>query len=277
MKIERIINNNVVTVFDQNKCERVMMGSGIAFKKRVGDQLDLSKVEKTFTPESKDLTERLKTLLSEIPLECMQVTEEIIHFAKKELGREIDDVIYVTLTDHIFHAIERKRQGFELKNGLLWETKQFYKEHFKIGKEALVIIQEKLGVLLTDDEAAIIAFHLVNAELGEDIPRMLEITKLMNEVLTIIKYHFQQEFDEDSLDYHRFITHLRFFAQRLFHETPIKDTDHTLFDLVTAKYPEAAQCLNKIQSFIKETYHYDLTTQEMMYLTIHIERLLRSF
>ena len=276
MKISRIINNNVVCVLDESKRERVMMGNGIAFKKRVGDELDISKIEKTFTPESKDLTERLKVLLSEIPVECMQVSEEIIRFATQQLNRELSETLYVTLTDHIFHAIERKRQGIEIKNGLLWETRRLYKEHFNIGKAALGIIQEKLDVTLADDEAAMIAFHLINGELGEEIPRMMDITKLMNEILNLIKYYFQREFDEYSLEYDRFMTHLKFFSQRLFNETPMKDEDDTLFNMVTAKYPNAAQCVVKIQNFVKEKYKYDLTTQEMMYLTIHIERLLQN-
>ena len=37
----------------------------------------------------------------------------------------------------------------------------------------------------------------------------------MKEILKMVKYHFNIEFDEESINYYRFITHLKFFTQRL--------------------------------------------------------------
>lgn len=38
---------------------------------------------------------------------------------------------------------------------------------------------------------------------------------MIQDVLNIIKYHFNIIFDDQGLDYNRFLTHLRFFMQRL--------------------------------------------------------------
>ena len=121
----------------------------------------------------------------------------------------------MSLTDHINFAIQRNKKGLDIKNALLWETKRLYKDEFAIGKQALAMVKNKTGVSLPEDEAGFIALHIVNAELNEEMPNIINITKVMQEILRIVKYHFKIEFNEESLHYYRFVTHLKFFAQRL--------------------------------------------------------------
>ena len=45
MKIAKILNNNVAVVLGDNGKEQVVMGRGLAFQKRVGDELDAVVVE----------------------------------------------------------------------------------------------------------------------------------------------------------------------------------------------------------------------------------------
>lgn len=45
MKIAKVINNNVISVIENGK-ELVIMGRGIAFQKRPGDEVDETKIEK---------------------------------------------------------------------------------------------------------------------------------------------------------------------------------------------------------------------------------------
>lgn len=273
MQIEKILNNNVVTVINEQNIELVVMGRGLAFKKRRGDYLEEDKIEKIFTLSNQKLSDKLKTLLSEIPIEHMELSEEIINFAKLHLGKMLDDSIYVSLTDHISFALERFSKGMQIKNAMLWEIKKFYKEEYEVGKAALQIIHSKLGVMLPEDEAGHIALHLVNAELNEEMPNMVNITKIMNDILNIVKHHFRLEYDEESLAYYRFITHLKFFAQRLINGTPPPDHENGLFNLVKEQYKEAFASVEKIKIYIDKTYNRELTNDEMLYLTIHIERI----
>ena len=43
MKVGKILNNNVVVVFENGKTEKIAMGRGIAFGKKVGDSIDEEK------------------------------------------------------------------------------------------------------------------------------------------------------------------------------------------------------------------------------------------
>ncbi|ATH93790.1 BglG family transcription antiterminator LicT [Bacillus glycinifermentans] len=276
MKIAKVINNNVVSVLDERDQELVVMGRGIAFQKKPGEMVDESRIEKIFRLDNKDISERFKTLLDEIPIEFMEMTEEIISLAKMRLGKKLNDSIYVSLTDHIHFAIERHKKGMDIKNALLWETKRLYKDEFAIGKEALLMIKNKTGIELPEDEAAFIALHIVNAELNEEMPNIVNITKVMQEILSIVKYHFHVDFDEESLHYYRFITHLKFFAQRLFSGSYMESKDDFLFDTVKNKYRDAYGCTNKIKQYIEKEYGWKLTSEELLYLTIHIERVVHQ-
>lgn len=143
MKIAKVINNNVISVVNEQGKELVVMGRGLAFQKKSGDDVDEARIEKVFTLDNKDVSEKFKTLLYDIPIECMEVSEEIISYAKLQLGKKLNDSIYVSLTDHINFAIQRNQKGLDIKNALLWETKRLYKDEFAIGKEALVMVKKQ--------------------------------------------------------------------------------------------------------------------------------------
>ncbi|WP_252315860.1 hypothetical protein [Sinobaca sp. H24] len=74
-----------------------------------------------------------------------------------------------------------------------------------MGLEALNMICDRFNVILPEDEAGFIALHLVNAQLNEDMMNTLDITKIIQDILTIVKYSFKMEFDESSLNYHRLL------------------------------------------------------------------------
>ncbi|WIG46827.1 PRD domain-containing protein [Bacillus halotolerans] len=276
MKIAKVINNNVISVVNEQGNELVIMGRGLAFQKKSGDEVDEARIEKVFTLDNKDVSEKFKTLLYEIPLECMEVCEDIISYAKLQLGKKLNDSIYVSLTDHINFAIQRNKKGLDIKNALLWETKRLYKDEFAIGKEALHMVKNKTGVSLPEDEAGFIALHIVNAELNEEMPNIINITKVMQEILSIVKYHFNIEFDEESLHYYRFVTHLKFFAQRLFNGTYLESQDDFLLETVKEKYHRAYDCTKKIKAYMEQEYEHKFTRDELLYLTIHIERVVKQ-
>jgi len=276
MKIDKVINNNVVSAINEEGKESVIMGRGIGFQKKPGHYIEKDKIEKMFTLENKEASEKFKTLLREVPMEVMQVTEKIIQVAKTSFQKKLNEMIYVALTDHLHFAIERHKQGIDIKNALIWEIKKLYKDEFLIGQQALDFIKEHLHIELPEDEAGFIALHIVNAELNEEVPNLLRITKIIQQVLTLVKYHFNMEFDEDSLNYFRFVTHLKFFGQRLLSDTYMEDQDDFLYEAIKEKHKEAFSCTKKIQVFFEKEYQHTLTHEEMLYLTIHIHRVVNG-
>ena len=165
MKIEKILNNNVVVSINDKGQEVIIMGRGLAFQKKIGAEINEGNIEKIFTITNKDITDKFQQLLQEIPSEYMLLSEKIITYAKSELGKKLNESIFISLTDHINSTIDRYKNGIQLKNALLWDIKRLYKDEFCIGVEALKMIKEDLNIELPEDEAAFIALHIVNAEL----------------------------------------------------------------------------------------------------------------
>ncbi|WP_317177481.1 BglG family transcription antiterminator LicT [Pectobacterium sp. HCp5_1] len=272
MKIAKILNNNVVTVIDENNNESVVMGRGLGFKKHSGDLLDEMLIERVFVMKSGELTSRLQELLSEIPMDVITTADKIILLAKERLPGKLQNSVYISLTDHCHFAIERHKQGVDIRNVLLWEIKRLYPKEFAVGLEALDIIEQRLAVRLPEDEAGFIALHLVNAQLDSEMPEVLQITKIMQEILNIVKYQLSLDYNEQALSYHRFVTHLKFFAQRLIGKSTVFSDDESLHDVVKERYQLSYRCAEKIQVHIVQKYQYTLTKEELMFLTIHIER-----
>lgn len=272
MVIEKILNNNVVITTDENDKEIVVMGRGIAFKKRTGDHIPKDMVDKVFKLSDPDMSYKFKELISDIPLKYMELSNEIISNAKEKLGKRLNDSIYISLTDHMYTAIERAKEGINVKNALLWDIKRFYKEEFIIGLETLDYIEKNFEVRLPDDEAGFIALHIVNAQMDQDIEIIYEITHIMQEVTNIVKYYYGITFDEESVYYYRFITHLKYFAERFLKNTSYENNEDDLLDVIKVKYKNAYNCIEKIDEFMNKKYNYRLTDEEKLYLTIHVER-----
>lgn len=275
MKVEKILNNNVVVIHDEKGIEKIVMGRGLAFKKKIGDEIDAKMIDKEFYMVNPEVKNRFQELVVDISLEYLELGEEIVAYAKMHLGRKLNDSVYISIIDHMYTAIIRFQEGIVVKNALLWDTKRFYPDEFNVGRQALDMIKEKFSIQLPDDEAGFIALHIVNAQMDENLEDVYEITKVMQEMSNIIKYFFNVEFDEDSVYFYRFITHLKFFAQRLVNgNTYTSEAEDDLLEVLKIKYKNAYDCVLKITQFIAEKYSYIISNEEKLYLTIHIERVI---
>lgn len=275
MRITRIINNNVICAVNERNQERILLGSGIGFQKKKGDKVDKGKIEKEFFLKSKNVAGKLYSLLAQIPMEHMRVTENIIKYAKETLNYEFNENIYILLTDHISFSISRHASGMDFSNAFLWEVKRFYCDEFKVGLKALSIIKEELNVELPEDEAAAIAMHIVNSELGSESNKdVIKITEFIQNVLNIIRYQYKIDFDEEDVYYNRFITHLKFFAYRILNgNKELLDEDEEFKEIVKVRYPREYECSLKIGDLIKSKYNKNLSSDELIYLTVHIKRI----
>lgn len=272
MVIQKVINNNVISAYDVNQQEIVIMGKGIGFKAHTGELIDESKIEKVFRIENENLSRQFQELLENIPLEHMQLTSDIISYAIKNLNVQLNQNIYITLTDHINFAIQRQSQGIQLKNALLWETKKFYHQEYLMGKYAVDLLNEKLGTEFTEDEAGFIALHFVNAEYNTTINDTFEMTNMIQKILELVRLEMGIEFDEESLHYERFITHLKFLVQRLYRHELLKDEEIEFARMMENKYPKEYECSKHIAEYIEKEYGGGIASEEIMFLAIHIKR-----
>lgn len=279
MRVSKVLNNNVVISIDNNKREIVVMGRGIGFQQKPGMEIANDKIQKVFTLTKSDddaIDSRYRELLEDMPILLLEATEKIVELAQQTLKRELHPSIRISLADHIHFAIERLRAGQVVKNAMLWEIKQLYPEEFELGRHALILLKEASGISFSEDEAGFIAMHLVNAQLNEDMNNTISVTNLIRDIVHMIKYSLALDLNENSDEFRRLVTHLKFFAHRLIHQTTIVDEDDSLFQSVRNKYPTAYSCVEKISSYVDKQFKHAMTSEEMMFLTIHVERVRRA-
>lgn len=277
MVIDKVLNNNVVITRNSDGKEAIVMGRGIGFQMKSGMTINSQQIEKTFSIESNnEVDNRYKELVQAIPHEILLVTESIIDHAATLLPNKLHPSVRVSLADHIHCAVERCIQGKVAHNAMLWEIKKFYSLEYSIGQDALVKIRQASGIKMGDDEAGFIALHLVNAQLNDDMHNTMDITALINDIVNLIKYSLKVDMDESSLSYQRLVTHLRYFAHRLIHTNAEHSKDESLFVSVRQEYPDSFGCTQKIYRFIEDKLSHKMTKEEMMFLTIHIERVRRE-
>lgn len=270
--IEKVINNNIISAYEKSGAVVIVMGRGIGFKKKQGEMVPADQISKIFRIKSRTLAEQFKELLANMPLERVRISDEIISHAKDHLKLKLNQSIYVTLTDHINFAIERVSQGIEPQNALLWEIKRFYPQEFQLGIYALELIQDRLDILLPEDEAGFIALHFVNAEYGTDIRDAVKFPDQMQAIVDIVERDLGILLDESSLHYERFMTHIKFLIQRIYRKELLSSEDRELSLLMQRKYPREYQCSLKVAEYIMQATGSRLSEEEIMYLSVHIRR-----
>lgn len=271
-KITRVINNNVICSLDEAGSEIILRGKGIGFQKKTGMEVMDSDVEGIFILEKAQTKNKLFELLEDIPPEYIEVSTQIIEHAREKLGKLLDENIYVTLTDHIHFAVIRKKRQMEYVNPLLWEIKSYYGPEYQIGLWALDVIEKRLGLRLKEDEAGFIALHIVNAQLGIQMNNMYQVTEMIGGIVNIVEEYYGRQFDCHSMDYERFITHLKFFGQRLFKNKVFGKEDPGFHKMIKERYARDYACARKIQAYILEKYGKEVGSEEMTFLTVHLRR-----
>lgn len=276
MKIEKVFNNNVVQILGINNEEIIVMGKGLGFQKKSGDEVNQDLIEKRFILQNTDtdMVGELSRVYVDLDSEEIDLVLEIIHQGQEKLGQTFDISLYIALADHLHYTIQRTREGLTLQNPLAWEVRKFYPEEFQLGKDTIELVKEKMTLQLADDEAASIALHFINAQKdGGLLEKNRLISKIVSDILEIVRLHFGEVRDEESISYNRFITHVQYFAQRVANGLVQGKNDAFLYEQVKENYPHAFACTEKIKSYVESAYNFAMSRDEQVYLTIHIQRL----
>ena len=116
MRIDRILNNNVVIIKDENGEELTLEENGegtfkdyvlsfvaasaqkeIAYKKKAGDLLSEKLINKVFVLKDTAQKQHFQEIISEIPVEYIQITTEIVEMLTQTLERKLNEAIYISI------------------------------------------------------------------------------------------------------------------------------------------------------------------------------------
>ena len=83
------------------------------------------------------------------------------------------------------------------------------------------------------------------------------------------------ELDTESLNYVRFVTHLKFFIQRVIINEPRQEAVPEMYEQVVQFYPKATESVGIIKQYLQEKLACRIYPEEEMYLILHVQRLIK--
>lgn len=271
--IKKSLNNSMLLV-DNDQREMILFGKGIGFGAKPGTHIDLAQVEKVFLPLSDLKSRHFLSLTDTIPAAFFDISHEILILARRLCGDKLNSVLLFTLAEHLHFAVERSRSGQTILNKLSWEVKRYYPQEYSVGLQARAQVNEKFDVALPEDEAVNIAFHLINASSQDDDSTAHQQVELVNRIADIVRYKLGRTIDTQSVNYMRFITHLRYFAERvLAGKIALSETDDFYQELMRHR-PDAMTVAWAIRDYVQDKYQLTLPKDELTWLSIHISRLM---
>lgn len=156
MVIQKVINNNVVSTFDSNNHEVILMGKGIGFHKKVGDELDKTKIEKIFTQNQRSNSPFVQEVLAIIQefYEIIFNTEDsaykrfITHleYLEELMGKSKDDDQDMGHDDQFedFEFYERNQkkypEAYICSQRIVEHIEQHYGYHLSVDEKMYLII-----------------------------------------------------------------------------------------------------------------------------------------
>lgn len=273
MKIKKFLNNNVV-LLKKGSNEIIGFSTGISFNKKVGDDVEEQDFEKIFVLDTHAMLEHFSYQLGKCDPKYVAIVAKIVAYAKQNYRLAVSDYIYLTLLDHIDFTVHRIKLQMTFHSPLQWDIRRFYPDEYAIGVYAVQLMEQELTIDVPTEEAISIALHFVNVQSQKkDMAVTNQIAKFIEDVLTIVKYEYKQNFDENSFHYSRFVTHLHYFAQNVINHTLPSYEASTLYAQIEKMYPQAFHCVEKIKVYIKNTYDINISENEEIYLSLHIQKL----
>lgn len=273
MIVLSVLNNSALLAKDEVGTEVVVVGKGIGFNKSQGDIVDESKVEKVFESSNKQAHE-LVSLLKYIPDEYFNDVTIIVRYANKKLKTELDRRIYITLTDHVYSAIERYNEGETLPFGTLNEMKHIYPDEYKVSEWIVDYLNATYDLNLPDDEIGFITVHIVAASFQDnDFSLVKKVVNLVNDITNLIESDYPISLEATDMTYSRFLTHLKFFAIRYLGKKQYEGNTNSYFHFDESAVSETEAVISKIDQFLLDKYGSNLSENEVDYLRLHLLRL----
>ncbi|PKM56339.1 MAG: antitermination protein BlgG [Firmicutes bacterium HGW-Firmicutes-5] len=271
-EILKIMNNNVIWVQDdKNKAETVLIGKGIGFGVKPGQQVDIPQdaIDKVFITYDQKTMKDYIALAESIDSNIMEVCTEIIIYAEEKLGK-LSHRVYPVLTDHIAFAIERLKSQMVIQNPFLMEIKGIYQDEFEIGLRAQSMILKKIGIDITEDEVGFIALHLNAARENKEVKEIMKNTRLIKTVIDNIEAALDYKVDMDSFTYQRLVSHIKGSIERARLGQTIKNP---LLESIKVEFANAYTLAAKIRTTVEKELSIKISDDEVGYMAIHIARI----
>lgn len=271
MKIIHVLNNSAAICSSKSSKSVVVIGRGITFGKKEGDEIDNSRIDKTYV----DADKRIQNIIQKIPDEYFEMATIIIRYAERKLGIPLSDDAYVVISDHISGIMYRYKNNISIPFGFQEEAEVFYRQEYRIAEWILDYLDAALNVELPESEIGFFTIDIVNLSSNND--GMKELKTVMS-VVNLVKGEVNKAYpniNKNSFSYKRFITHLQYYAFRFVSGKEYSDPLIN-FEFDKDFINQTSGLLESINEKLEKTYHHSMDKIEQDYLLLHLQRLIYS-
>ncbi|WP_251037832.1 PRD domain-containing protein [Paenibacillus albidus] len=275
-QVQRVIGNNVVMVQGEQNCkEYVIIGKGIGFAVKgtgvieAGDQ----RIEKLFRLEDREEWSQYQILLEDIDPKVMRITDEIISEIASQFPGKLNDKIYLALPSHIQFTIYRLRNGMDIVNPFLQETKMTFPKEFEIAYRAAEKINREFEVQIPEDEVGFLTYHVYSAVSNVPVGQLVKVSNIVSELAELIRTAHNITFEHGSMNHVRLMIHLRFSLERILQGAFI---DNPFVKHIKKEYKEEYKLAQKLGKVMQQSLEVEIPEEELCFLAMHLNRLLQT-
>lgn len=269
MTLTKVFNNNIVLVKSGGK-EKILFAKGIGFGKKFGNIIKKgTEVDKIFIIEDENNIENFQKMMGRVDDEFLGICEELIFDISESLGEELSENIHIGLIDHLSFAVKRLENDEEIQNPFIVEIETLYPREYELARNAAKRLSEKIGVDIPDGEIGFITLHIHSARNNGKLSNTIKYSYLSNTIVEYVEDALNIEISRKSLDYARFLTHIRFAIERIMTKSPI---ENDLISVIRIRYKKSYKIAIKIGKILEEELDTKIVEDEIAYLAMHIER-----
>jgi len=272
-QIIKILNNNTLLAKDEKGNETILLGKGIGFDRKKGDQIKGEQwIEKVFTLSTKSNRQAILDVLNEIDDHSLHAIHDMIRTIEEESNLTFSEQFLLSFIDHVSFTIKRLRQGIKINNPFLFEIQTLYPNEYSLAIRGVRSLEESLKMEIPEEEAGFITLHLHSLRTNTSISKMNQFSLLINQLINLIEEELGIDIDKHSIDYARLVSHIRFAIERTDQEQHLGE-NHPLSTLLQKEYPVCYNLSWKLVKVMQNMLKVEIPEAEVSYLTLHIQRI----
>ena len=269
-RIIKVINNNIVRVYDSFDQEIILIGKGIGFNKKGLGIISSENVENFFILKNKQEQLLYSQLLETTSPKLISIVTDIISYIQSQVDKPLNEHIHIALTDHIAFLVRRCQIGLPIENPFLYETLSLYPKEALISEQVVEILKKKLNLDIPRGEVGFITLHIMSSLKNDTYMNVQKATNLIGRMTMLIQEELGVTIDKQSLDYNRFITHIHFAIERVQRNEAVKMPNEIINAL--KKHKQIYAIATKLYKIMQEELNTKLDNSEICYLALHLHR-----
>ncbi|WP_053216946.1 glucose PTS transporter transcription antiterminator GlcT [Virgibacillus senegalensis] len=272
LRIAKVLNNNVIIAEHETYKEVVLIGKGIGFNRKPGEEISVDKADKTFLLKDEKEKEQYVNLLPYIDKELLDFMNDIMLFIEERMGKQLNEHIHVALTDHIAFAVNRAKKDMHFSNPFMFEIEALYPKEYQVAVEVVEKLKRQTKVDFPEGEIGFVALHIHSAVTDKSLRDINHYHQLITQMIELIEDGLEITLNKQDVNYFRLIQHLHRAIDRV-HKGEALGREKKLAEMLKKEYPLCYNLAWKLVKVMQKQLQRPVDESEVLYLTIHLQRL----